>query len=334
MDVDHYVPIAIIASFKLVRRLTDDLQLIIDVLKGKHQRRTIFAMSAVSFVELPSVEVDADERKVRPSDQQFPLPLRTRCIIILRNVPSDASESEISDLFVKGHCPASAIEYERVLESDHSDCWYVTFANEDEAQNAFIYLTRENIAIRGHKILARMKSRLWQKSVPPTESNGSHQPTDETKNAPIPTSPRYTVVYLQPTVSSQSNQSTLLNNIQQSQGPANNYRPVQILPSPYLPGNYNTYIPYDRNGWATAVHPSNVPSIVSYTTAAQQAHLNSYSAPFHPMMPQVASASRNRTPFRSSLALQHSVFPSTYWCFPSTAADSYPNTVSRASNVS
>ena len=247
-------------------------------------------MPIVSFAELPSVEVDGDERKVRPSDQQFPLPLRTRCIIILRNVPSDASESEISDLFVKGHCPASAIEYERVLESDHSDCWYVTFANEDEAQNAFIYLTRENVAIRGQKILARMKSRLWQKSVPPTESNGSHQPADETKNnAPLPPSPRYTFVYLQPTVSSQSNQSTLLNNIQQPQGPANNYRPVQILPSPYLPGNYNTYLPYDRNGWTTAVHPSNVPSILSYSTAAQQAHLNSYPASFHPMMPQVAS---------------------------------------------
>lgn len=34
MDVDDYVPIAIIANFKLVKRLTNDIQLIIDVLKG------------------------------------------------------------------------------------------------------------------------------------------------------------------------------------------------------------------------------------------------------------------------------------------------------------
>jgi len=34
MDAEDYVPIAIIANFKLVKRLTHDLQLIIDVLKG------------------------------------------------------------------------------------------------------------------------------------------------------------------------------------------------------------------------------------------------------------------------------------------------------------
>ena len=35
MDADNYVPISIIANFKLVKRLTNDLQQIIDVLKGK-----------------------------------------------------------------------------------------------------------------------------------------------------------------------------------------------------------------------------------------------------------------------------------------------------------
>jgi la-related protein 4 len=35
MDADNYVPISTIANFKLVKRLTHDLQLIIDVLKGK-----------------------------------------------------------------------------------------------------------------------------------------------------------------------------------------------------------------------------------------------------------------------------------------------------------
>jgi len=34
MDADDYVPISIIANFKLVKSLTLDLQLIIDVLKG------------------------------------------------------------------------------------------------------------------------------------------------------------------------------------------------------------------------------------------------------------------------------------------------------------
>lgn len=34
MDADDYVPISIIAGFKLVKRLTNDIQLIVDVLKG------------------------------------------------------------------------------------------------------------------------------------------------------------------------------------------------------------------------------------------------------------------------------------------------------------
>jgi hypothetical protein len=36
MDTENYVPISIIANFKLVKRLTNDLQLIIDVLKGEY----------------------------------------------------------------------------------------------------------------------------------------------------------------------------------------------------------------------------------------------------------------------------------------------------------
>ncbi len=34
MDAEDYVPIAVIADFNLVKRLTNDLQLIINVLKG------------------------------------------------------------------------------------------------------------------------------------------------------------------------------------------------------------------------------------------------------------------------------------------------------------
>ena len=34
MDADNYVPISLLIDFKLVKRLTDDLQLVVDVLKG------------------------------------------------------------------------------------------------------------------------------------------------------------------------------------------------------------------------------------------------------------------------------------------------------------
>lgn len=77
-------------------------------------------------------------------------------MIILRNVPLDATENEILGLFSNEFCSISPTGCERVLESNHSDCWYVTFNNEDEAQNAFLYLTRENISIRGQKILVKI----------------------------------------------------------------------------------------------------------------------------------------------------------------------------------
>ena len=155
MDADNYVPISILIDFKLVKRLTDDLQLLVDVLKGASLGLASERIDVVSYcLEIPSVEVDADETRVRSTDPNTYLNQRKRCIIILRNVPVDATESEVSEIFRHDYCAVSgAIEYERVLGSNHTDCWYLTFASEDDAQHAFLYLTRENISIRGQKIL-------------------------------------------------------------------------------------------------------------------------------------------------------------------------------------
>ena len=109
----------------------------------------------MSVLESPLMEVDSEEKKVRSSDNKIHLPTRKRCIIILRNVPLDATDNEILGLFINDLCPVAEIGCERVLEGDHSDCWYVTFHSEDDAQNAFLYLTRENISIRDQKILVK-----------------------------------------------------------------------------------------------------------------------------------------------------------------------------------
>ncbi len=173
MDKEDYVPIVIIANFKLVKSLTNDLQLIIEVLKGIFNRNfycIFFRFLFLLILELPSVEVDPEDKKVRPTDDKKYPSTRKRCIIILRDVPLDATENEVYDLFLNEHCPVPAVSCERAIESSTSDCWYVTFNSEDDAQNAFLYLTRENVSIRGQKVLARMKARLWQKplSVPST----------------------------------------------------------------------------------------------------------------------------------------------------------------------
>ncbi|CAF3839195.1 unnamed protein product [Adineta steineri] len=272
MDADNYVPIAMIANFKLIKRLTHDLQLITNVLK-----------------ESPLVEVDTEEKKVRSSDKIY-LPTRKRCIIILRNVPLNATENEILEIFINESCPVSAIGCERVLESDHSDCWYVTFNSEDDAQNAFLYLTRENISIHGQKILARMKACLWQKPVV-SPSDNIIKPSIPTKSSPISTQERYAPVYLQSIPTSHTNQSSFLRNIPQ-QHTTIHYHPTQILQhqqqqqQQHLPMSYNIL-----------QHPH------PFATNPQPINMNFY--------PQTQFVNRN-----------HHVFPTNFWYIPPTM-DSY-----------
>jgi hypothetical protein len=114
--------------------------------------------NSVILVELPSVELDLEEKRVRSVYEKRTGPIRKRCIIILRDVPLDATETEVCDLFLNEHCPVPAVACERALESGTSDCWYVTFNSEDDAQNAFLYLTRENVSIRGQKVLVNFYS--------------------------------------------------------------------------------------------------------------------------------------------------------------------------------
>ncbi|UJR09182.1 hypothetical protein I4U23_013430 [Adineta vaga] len=277
MDAENYVPISMIGNFKLIKRLTNDLQLIIDVLK-----------------ESPLVEVDSEEKRVRSSDSKIHLPTRKRCIIILRNVPLDATDNEILGLFINDLCSVAAIGCERVLESDHSDCWYVTFNSEDDAQNAFLYLTRENISIRGQKILARMKACLWQK--PPMPSNDGL-----TKQSLPPKSSiqeQYTSNYLPPAApppTNHANPSSFLRNLSQ-QPTTMNYHPTQILQQQRqpIPLNYNVNI---------LQHQHTIPTTLPYATNPQQFNMNFY--------PQTHFVNRN----------PH-VFPTNFWYIPSTI-DSY-----------
>lgn len=90
MDSDQFVPIWTIASMEGVKLLTTDMDLILEVLRGKENRGV---ESFVSFVLLackscllfclasPMVQVDEKGEKVRPNHK--------RCIIILREVPED-----------------------------------------------------------------------------------------------------------------------------------------------------------------------------------------------------------------------------------------------------
>ena len=70
MDADQFVPIAIIANFNQIKKLTSDIKLVTQVLR-----------------ESPNVQVDNEGMKVRPN--------HTRCTVILREIPDGTPQEEI-----------------------------------------------------------------------------------------------------------------------------------------------------------------------------------------------------------------------------------------------
>ena len=70
MDADQFVPIAIIANFNQIKKLTSDIKLVTMVLR-----------------ESPNVQVDTEGMKVRPN--------HTRCTVILREIADTTPPEEV-----------------------------------------------------------------------------------------------------------------------------------------------------------------------------------------------------------------------------------------------
>merc|ERR1719270_617202 len=133
MDSDQFVPIAIIANFNQIKKLTNDIKLVTQVLR-----------------ESPNVQVDVEGLKVRPN--------HTRCTVILREIPDGTPQEEVRNLFAGPNCPKIAsCEY-----SLHH--WYVTFDSDEDAQKAYRYLREEVREFKGHPIMARIKAKPMNKT--------------------------------------------------------------------------------------------------------------------------------------------------------------------------
>ncbi|XP_059812179.1 la-related protein 4 isoform X2 [Hypanus sabinus] len=129
MDSDHFVPICTIANIEGVKKLTTDLELILDVLRSS-----------------PLVQVDEKGERARPNHK--------RCIIILREVPESTPVEDVQALFNSDSCP-NVIN----CEFAHNNSWYITFQTDSDAQQAFRYLREEVKTFQGKPILARIKAK-------------------------------------------------------------------------------------------------------------------------------------------------------------------------------
>jgi len=143
MDSDQFVPIGIIANFNQIKKLTNDIKLVTQVLR-----------------ESPNVQVDVDGMKVRPN--------HTRCTVILREIPDNTPQEEIQNLFAGINCP-------RIVSCEFSlnNSWYVTFDSDDDAQRAYRYLREEVREFKGHQIMARIKAKPMNRTTTTWRDNNS-----------------------------------------------------------------------------------------------------------------------------------------------------------------
>ena len=149
MDAEKYVSVDTISQFKMVKQLTTDRDLLVQIM----QRSKL-------------LELSADQSKVRPISKA------ERTTIILRDIASDTPLEELRALFESDEC-APVLN----LRSDIGDTWFVTFEDEDSCLKAALYLRQQKF--QGKAIRLCVKSENLTRSFyqqPPAGWNGATGP--------------------------------------------------------------------------------------------------------------------------------------------------------------
>jgi hypothetical protein len=139
MGSDGFIALSIIAAFKKVRKLTSDLNLIVEAIDGS----TICTLN--------------DDKTALKACWKRP----ARTTVILREMPDSAQESEIKELFLGN--PAFKV---MSVRADVGNTWFVEFETEEGAKEAVMYVTAKTF--QGERVKARLKSESVMRASAPT----------------------------------------------------------------------------------------------------------------------------------------------------------------------
>lgn len=182
------------ANFDQVKKITRNMDLIVEVLKGKNIQISTTSLSLSNYSLTPTnhlfiqptlfyagsqcVQVDASGSKVRP--------ITKRCILILREIPDETPQSEVEKLFDHKNCPKFVS-----CSFAHNNSWYIAFDSDADAQRAFKYLREEVKYFNGKPIMTRIKNQPITATYSTFKSAGPGQPVAvrPAAAAPLPQTP-------------------------------------------------------------------------------------------------------------------------------------------------
>jgi len=128
MNSDLFVPIKVIAGFKMVKALTSDLDIVLTALKN-----------------LDTVTIDETGTMVRPNLKPH------KNMIILREIPTTTPVEEVKAIFT----PEILSKISEV-KPDINDFWYITFTDDDSAITTLEFLREQKF--KDKPVKARLKT--------------------------------------------------------------------------------------------------------------------------------------------------------------------------------